>query len=186
MTDVIDASVVEAPPAQPSQEQPVLQTHPTTLQTKNEEDENELVDDYEDLYEEVDKQIARVGSKAFLENMQKGFATQTVREFKMNVYEIIKKVVAVGGKTAIELERLGADFEDLKDEVVKHSRLFNDLMSTSIIAHSLNLARLCLERVQDTEIRNLAQAIYNSMHPSTTEAVNGAAAAVSAPVQATP
>jgi len=171
---VIDAVVVETPPApvQEASPAPVAPTPTAATQDSDIEDVS-LVGEFKNVVDIIDRMIARAGSEAFVKAMQKSFATQTAKELKQNVYELIKAVAMRGGMVAEAFESLEEDFEDLQNEVNDQGRILRDIMSKSIVGLAWNLARLCLERVQDTEIVNLAQAINNAFTPSTATALNG-------------
>lgn len=134
-------------------------------------DEVSLVGEFEGLAESVERLIKRSGSEEFLKMMQKSFAVHTAKELRVNVYEIIKHTIIRGGMVAQAFENLEEDFEDLQKEVIDQGRIIRDLVSTSIVGLSWNLARLCLERSQDGDIRNLAQTIFNAMTPATNNAI---------------
>lgn len=148
-----------------------VQPEPQEEEEVIDNDEVSLVGEFKGVVETTERLIRRAGSDDFLKLLQKSFAAQTAKELKANVYQIIKDVSIRGGMVAQAFEDLEEDFIDLKDEVAAQGRLLRDLVSTSIMSLAWNLSRLCLERVQDPEIRNLAQTIYSAVTPTTGQAI---------------
>ena len=162
---------------------PPAATTPSEMQSQ---DEVSLVEEHVEIIKMIDRMISRSGSEAFVKALQKSFATQIAKELHSNTYELMKHVALRSGMNAQAIQDLEEDYEDLRDELANQGRVLRDLISTSIVQIAWNLARICLERSQDNDIRALSQNIINALTPQTTEAMTPPAPAQPEPAQVTP
>lgn len=95
--------------------------------------------------------------------LQANTAGATHLELRDNIYYLLEQLVYAVGIESDVVARVAEDNEKMWDEMERIDRKMDYLQAGQVAALGLRLAALCIERVQDQEIRQYSATILSSL-----------------------
>jgi hypothetical protein len=131
----------------------------------NDDEEISATETWTDLHAKIKARQDLIGSEDFLKKLQSG-PKVTRTELRDWLYALLAEAAEAGALTAADVDDVGDDLAELREEVERLGNLTRMIASTNFFALVQRLVQLVMERVQDPEVRGVAQVVAVLFSPA--------------------